>query len=54
MLGELTEEELRKAVISLENDKSPGIDGLTANYFSRMSITKPSGQDVSWSRSGEE
>ena len=26
--GELTEEELRKAVISLENDKSPGIDGL--------------------------
>ena len=26
--GELTEEELRKAVMSMENDKSPGIDGL--------------------------
>ena len=31
--GELTEEELQKAVISLENDKSPGIDGLTANFY---------------------
>ena len=31
--GELTEEELRKAVISLENDKSPGINGLTANFY---------------------
>ena len=31
--SELTEEELRKAVISLENDKSPEIDGLTANFY---------------------
>ena len=30
--GELTEEELRKAVMSMENDKSPGIDGLTSNF----------------------
>ena len=31
--GALTEEELRKALFSLENDKSPGIDGLTANFY---------------------
>ena len=31
--GYITEEELRKAVISMENDKSPGIDGLTTNFY---------------------
>ena len=31
--GELTEEELRKAVLSMEKDKSPGIDGLTSNFY---------------------
>ena len=31
--GYITEEELRKAVLSTENDKSPGIDGLTANCY---------------------
>ena len=31
--GALTEEELRKALFFLENDKSPGIDGLTANFY---------------------
>ena len=31
--GELTEGELRKAVTSMENDKSPGIDGLTTNFY---------------------
>ena len=31
--GGLTEEELRKAVLSMENDKSPGIDGLTSNFY---------------------
>ena len=30
---DLTEEELRKAVLSMENDKSPGIDGLTNNFY---------------------
>ena len=30
--GELTEEQLRKAVLLMENDKSPGIDGLTSNF----------------------
>ena len=32
--GYITEEELRNAVISMENDKSPGIDGLTTNFTS--------------------
>ena len=31
--GELTEEELRKAVTAMELDKSPGIDGLTTNFY---------------------
>ena len=31
--GEITEAELRKAVTSMENDKSPGIDGLTTNFY---------------------
>lgn len=31
--GELTEEELRKAVTEMELDKSPGIDGLTTNFY---------------------
>ena len=30
--GELTEEELRKAIMSMENHKSPGIDGLASNF----------------------
>ena len=31
--GYITEEELRKAVLSMENDKSPGLDGLTTNFY---------------------
>ena len=31
--GYVTEEELRKAVVSMENDKSPGLDGLTTNFY---------------------
>ena len=31
--GELSEEELRIAALSMENDKSPGIDGLTSNFY---------------------
>ena len=31
--GELTEQELRKAVTAMELDKSPGIDGLTTNFY---------------------
>ena len=31
--GYITEEELREAVISMENDRSPGIDGLTTNFY---------------------
>ena len=31
--GYITEEELRKAAMSMENDKSPGIDGLTTNFY---------------------
>ena len=31
--GNITEEELRQAVTSMENDKSPGIDGLTTNFY---------------------
>ena len=31
--GEITELELRKAVLTMENDKSPGIDGLTTNFY---------------------
>ena len=31
--GLITEEELLKAVRSMENNKSPGIDGLTTNFF---------------------
>ena len=31
--GYITEEELREAVISMENDRSPGIDGLTTNLY---------------------
>ena len=33
---DLTEEELRKAVLSMENDKSPGIDGLTNNFYKHL------------------
>ena len=31
--GLITEEELEKAVCSMENNKSPGIDGLTTNFY---------------------
>ena len=31
--GELTEEELRKAVTAMELDRSPGINGLTTNFY---------------------
>ena len=31
--GLITEEELEKAVRSMENNKSPGIDGLTTNFY---------------------
>lgn len=31
--GLITEEELQKAVRSMENNKSPGIDGLTTNFY---------------------
>ena len=31
--GEITEAEFCKAVTSMENDKSPGIDGLTTNFY---------------------
>ena len=31
--GLITEEELRKAVMAMENNKSPGCDGLTSNFY---------------------
>ena len=31
--GYITEEELWKAAISVENNKSPGIDGLATNFY---------------------
>lgn len=34
--GMLTNEELKKAVYSMENDKSPGIDGLTTNFYKQF------------------
>lgn len=34
--GELKEEEVRKPIYSLENDNSPGIDGLTGNFYKQF------------------
>ena len=31
--GLITEEELRKVVMAMENNKSPGCDGLTSNFY---------------------
>ena len=31
--GAITERELKKALMSMENNKSPGIDGLTTNFY---------------------
>ena len=34
--GRITEVELRKALTAMENDKSPGIDGLTTNFYKQF------------------
>ena len=34
--GLITEEELRKAVMAMENNKSPGCDGLTSNFYKKF------------------
>ena len=31
--GRVTVDELKKALFSMENDKSPGVDGLTTNFY---------------------